>query len=596
VDAGTDGPLGITSNSGEPKGYRPQSTGVGAGAHGLGPELPLASDVLGAFSMKHLFIPTLAFCSLGALPHAQTPDILLKAGDPLSAGGAMQRPRYVAIGDSGAWVSLIESDEPDPNRDVLLFRSGFLVLREGMNLPQPAGTTLDDWGSIHVNAQGDLGMHLRPRTTATTIDGLYWNHVLVQLEGDVLDFAPFSAGATLDGVRVVRLTEERELVALVKVLDPTLSSRPVDALIRYTLGPTGDVLARTTLAAKNTFNNALGAPVDTLGTATNPEHSLAVNQQGDFVLPVNGIGARAILVNMDRIVARELDPSPVAGRTWNANAFALSKVDINDHGEIAFTGTLAPLGVDPTEPTNFLIVKDGQKFAQSGDVLPALSNQPLAKGTSRVAISNRGNVFWRAQVVAGGAAFMIDQTPLLQEGVTVVEGHLVSAISGSDDCFAISPEGRYFLGRVQLQGIGEAVVYLDLGLIRELEGCLGLNQGTLRQVSGAARVGQSFRVAMDGGPAPGAAAFLLFSRRSSLTAAGCGQFTAHGELMLAQPAPDVLFLPPWGGTNPSELDLAVPNSLALVDATFFLQGMFGIPGRLRTYRLTNALELQIGPP
>ncbi|HEX6883865.1 MAG TPA: hypothetical protein VF530_10835 [Planctomycetota bacterium] len=549
--------------------------------------------------MKHCALAVVGLFTLVTALAAQTPRILLKEGDPLIGGQSVQRFDYVTVGDSGAWVARVETFDFDFNRDVLVLRSGFPVLREGMVLPQPANAILDDFGSLDVASNGDLAMHLLLREGPIQRDGLYWNLVPVALEGDSLDFAPFSPGTTLEQVTVVRLTEDRGLLALVRVRDPQISARPVDALIRFRLDAQGNVIDRTTLGARNMFSAVLGSPIDTLGTSTVPEHSLELNRSGDFVLPVAGIGRRGILKNMDTLIAEEHAPAPVAGRTWNANAFALSRVAINDRGEVAFTGSMTPIGGDPGEPTNYLIVKDGQKLAQSGDVLPALSPHPLAKGTPRIELSNRGNLFWRAQPVtasAGGAAYMLDQTPLIQEAVTVVEGQLVVTVLGGDDCFAVSPEGRYFVGRVILQGGTDAVVFLDFGLIRELEGCLGLNQGTLRHVSGAARVGQPFRVAMDDGPAPGAVPFLLLSSRSNLSAAGCGQFTVQGELMLAQPLRNVLVLPPWDGVNPSELDLAVPNSMALVNATFTLQGLFGIPGRTRTLRLTNALELQIGPP
>ncbi|HEX6883667.1 MAG TPA: hypothetical protein VF530_09820 [Planctomycetota bacterium] len=543
----------------------------------------------------------LSALALASVPAAgQTPGVLFRDGDPIVGVGGIERISYVRVTDSGMWLSLVEADNSvDNNLDICLMRNGFLTLREGMNLPQPPGTTLDDWGSIHMNSRGELGMHLRPRTT-TTSDGLYWNLVLVQLKGDVLNLAPFSANARLDGVTIVRLTEERELIGLVKVLDTTISNRAVDALIRYDLGPTGSVLARTTLATKNVFNDVLGAPIDTLGTVTTPEHSLAVNQLGDFVLPVSGIGARAIMVNMDRIVARELEQSPAPGRTWNANAFALSKVDINDSGDVVYTGTLTPIGGDAGEPTNFLLVKNDQKIIQSGDVIPALSPATVGKGSPVVAISNRGDVFWRAQptsTTAGGAAFMRNLTPLIQESVTTVEGIQVKTVNGSDDAFAISPEGRFFLGRVILQSVTDvdAVIYLDFGLVSELPGCFG-NQGKLLHLSGDARVGQQLRIGMDDGPFPGALPILLFSRNTLLNQAGCGVPTTTGELMLGSPVSNPFFLPAWDGVNPSVFTVNVPVNMSLVNAKFYVQGLFGNPNQPRSFKLTNGLKYEIGPP
>jgi len=531
----------------------------------------------------------------------QTPGILFRDDDPIVGVGGIEKVTYVRVTDSGLWLALVEADNSvDNNLDVCLMRNGFLTLREGMNLPQPPGTTLDDWGSINMNSHGELGMHLRPRTTSTS-DGLYWNLVLVQLKGDLINLAPFSANARLDGISVVRLTEDRELIALVKVLDTTISNRAVDALIRYSLGPTGNVIGRTLLAGKNVFNDVLGAPVDTLGTATNPEHSLAVNQLGDFVTPVSGIGARAIMVNMDRIVAREFDPSPVPGRTWNTNAFVLSKVDINDRGDVVFTGSLNPIGGSSTDdPTNFLLVKNDQKVAQSGDVIPALSASTLAKVTPVVAITNRGDVYWRAQptsTTGGGAAYMRNLTPLIQESVTTVEGIQVKTVAGGDDAFSVSPEGRFFLGRVILQSVNDvdAVIYLDFGLVTELPGCFG-NQGKLQHLSGDARIGQQIRIGLDDGPFPGALPILLFSRSTVLNQAGCGVPTTTGELMLGAPVSNPFFLPAWDGVNPSVFTVNVPVNMSLVNAKFYVQGLFGNPNQPRSFKLTNGLKYEIGPP
>jgi len=66
--------------------------------------------------------------------------------------------------------------------------------------------------------------------------------------------------------------------------------------------------------------------------------------------------------------------------------------------------------------------------------------------------------------------------------------------------------------------------------------------------------------------------------------------------MLAPPITNTYVLPAWDGVNPSELQLAIPNVMALVDEAFYLQGMFGILGRHRSYRFTNALEYRFGPP
>ena len=544
------------------------------------------------------------FLGLGALglapsvAEAQVPQILFRDGDPIIGVGGMDKVDYVEVLDSGTWLAFIEADISDNNTDRCLMRNGFLTLREGMNIPVPTGAVLDDWGSVDMAENGNLGMVIKLRIGTAPSDGLYWNLRLLARGGDILNVPPLSPTTTLASVLVVRITADGTILALMKVRNPAVNpNRDVDALFRYRVDAQGNLLQRELLATKDATNDTLGVPVDTLGTVTTPEHSMEMNRRGDFILPVSGLGRRAMMKNLDTILAEELLESPVPGRTWNGNAFSLSKVAINDRGDTVFTGTLTPIG-PATEPTNFLIVKNGLKFAQSGDVIPALSTATLAKSTPKLAISNRGDVFWRAQPTAGtagGSAFMINHTPLMQEAVTVVEGNLVMTVPGGDDCFAISPEGRFFLGRVTLQSVGDAVLYIDFGLVTELPGCAG-NPGRLQHLSGASRIGQQLRIGMDDGPHPGALPVLFFSRSSGLNAAGCGAATTLGELMLAPPFSDFFLLPAWDGVNPSVFTVTVPNNMALVDATFYMQGLFGNASQPNSFKLTNGLKYEIGPP
>jgi hypothetical protein len=309
-----------------------------------------------------------------------------------------------------------------------------------------------------------------------------------------------------------------------------------------------------------------------------------------------------LIENMDTILGEDDKPAPVAGRVWHSGAFAGSSVAINERGDTAFTGFLREQSFP--DPTTHLIVKNGVKFMQSGDSLPALSAFPLGIAARELALSNQGDVFW----VGGGQnsngvlvddAFLRNDQPIVQENKTVVEGALVIFVDPYEDGFAISPEGRFFVGRVVLQGPqgrGDALLFADFGLVRERAGCSGLNSGSLRRHSGEARLGQRLELAMDGGPGPGALPFVLFARSPRLSAAGCGTVVPYGELMLAPPIAQTLVLAPWDGTNPSLLAIDIPTRVVLVDTLFYAQGVFRDTGTPPRYRLTNALQVEIGPP
>jgi hypothetical protein len=272
----------------------------------------------------------------------------------------------------------------------------------------------------------------------------------------------------------------------------------------------------------------------------------------------------------------------------------LAKVGINDFGEHVVSGALEDMSA-----SYYLIEKNGQKFARSGDVLARFSSSPLTAGRAApIEIAGTGHVFWRAETQTGEAGFLRDHEPILKAGTTLVGGNLVLELPWDEHAFAISPDGRFFLGRIQqLENVGESTVLVDFGLVLRVPGCSG-NAGMLTHVSGDARVGQTFRLGMDAGQEPGVLAMLGFSRQARVLGSGCGAPTLAGELLIAEPLLGTVSLPPWNGTAPSTLALFVPNDPALVDLEFYAQGLFqDVTGpTFQAPRLTNARRIQIGAP
>src|SRR5688572_4468525 len=287
---------------------------------------------------------------------AQSPGVLLQDGDPVFGVGSVDRIQSVAITDLGPWSVVVEAGF-DFSRDKCLLLSGFLALREGMALPLPVGSTVRGWGSNDLASNGDLGLVLEVDLSGTTdsVDYLFWNLSPIVGENEILTGPGFGPNTTLDSVRVARVTADRTVIALMKVENPTVAPGMTDALMRFRMDAQGNVLSREVLATRRTQNDTLDTFIEELGSPTSPEHSLSVNQRGDFVLPVNGFGRKVIMKNLDTIVAQELQPSPVAGRSYAANAFALSKCAINDRGDIVFSANLTPIG-PANEPTTLLIV------------------------------------------------------------------------------------------------------------------------------------------------------------------------------------------------------------------------------------------------
>jgi hypothetical protein len=164
-----------------------------------------------------------------------------------------------------------------------------------------------------------------------------------------------------------------------------------------------------------------------------------------------------------------------------------------------------------------------------------------------------------------------------------------------EEAFAISPDGRRWIGRVVLDGSVQALLTADLGLVTRFGGCLP-NVADLSIAGGLALPGQTLALTMTRGQATGVVPFLnVASRRVG----PCGVMSGAGEALL-DPTSLIATYPgaAWTGA-PSAFALDVPNDLALVGQEFFAQGFFvdvGDQSPAVNVRLTNGLRIVVGAP
>jgi len=535
----------------------------------------------------------LALAALGSssVLAAQTDHPVVETGDTILGMGSMTSLDMVNVNDAKMWTALIDTTFSDTGQDGCLLRSGFVTMREGMFFPNPVGSSVDEFDSIDINGKGDLGLCLRARIPGLggAQEALAWNLKFIALVGDpfVSPFVP--AGTKWDSFDIVRVNDRNMLLTAGEVKAPQgQNPQRRDALVRYQLDAQGNVLDTTVFGVRSQPVPAL--PGATFLTLLTPENAYAMNNLGDFIVYATTTGGNGIFFDMTVALAMEGDVSSV-GRTWALLNSA--RVALNDRGDFVLSGTLTG-----DAASDYLIEKNGEKFVQEGDVLPELSSQPIAGGSNApVYIGNNGDVFWRANVAGTTTdAFMRNQTPIVVSGSTLVDGKLVTAISATDTGFAASPNGRFFVCSASVAEVGDAVIFVDFGLVLELPGCSG-NPGKLTLASGAARVGQQLEFAMDDGHVPGAIARINFSTRQRVPNSDCGVVGPFGESLI-DPTRRVgsLFPPPWDGANPSKVRIAIPSDIALVDAVLFAQGQFRRPGSLRDVTLTNALRIEIGSP
>lgn len=530
-------------------------------------------------------LPIAALVLLSLHSAAQTPSAPLRAGDTLPGGEHVTSVGLVRVDDDGAWLGLVDSDAANLDQDAFLLRDGLVLEREGMSLTQPAGSTLDDYDFVAAGAPGDLAsiLKIRPPGGAPTFEGVYFGGELLLQKDELVGDPGLPASTTWYGFDLLQLNRARTLLVLGEIVNPAVAGAREDALARLQLDASGAVVAREVLVTKGQFLPAFGGTVNALGSF---DGNLSLAGQGHFLVVVFGTEPAALLLDLDTVLAREGAPAPIPGRSYRS--LGLSVTALDDFGHHAFT-------VELDDGSN-CIIRDGQKFVQSGDVLPFLP-APLGRlGIAPLRLANSGDFFWRANDVNGSnGAFVRNLRPIVQVGQTVIDGHLVTALGDRADSFYTSPDGRFFGGLVELGTVGDALVTLDFGLVVPVPGCAG-NTGALVKAGGDARAGERLTLSLDHAQSQGALSALLVGTRAARPGP-CGISVSGGELLIEPASLLGTFLgAPWTG-SPVPFDVDIPASAALVDLELFVQGVFvDTSGVARRHLLSNGLRLEIGAP
>ncbi len=169
----------------------------------------------------------------------------------------------------------------------------------------------------------------------------------------------------------------------------------------------------------------------------------------------------AIYLNSEPL-AQEGSASPVEGRNWLSLSVAV--VELNNSGDHAFRGRL-----DGDTTTDYIIVKNGAKLVQEGDVLPDTDGAPLTNLSSSgpVRLNDNGEAVWRGVWVDPKLGTVVglfkDESLLVQEGVTTEEGFLFESIIAGQDGIALSDNGRYMVFEANLPGGLTGAFLIDFG-------------------------------------------------------------------------------------------------------------------------------------
>lgn len=525
---------------------------------------------------------------LGSLAHGQT--IHTRSGDPAPGGFLVELPLTARIDDEGQVLRLLRTSNLDSSRDVVLALEDDLLLNEGQQLLSSPEGFVQDFVELAWTPTGMAALYDLTLPPVTRQDALFWNGRELELQGSPVTARGAGAGSTVLALSRVAANADGVLFAIGEIADPTRPAARESVLLRYRLGAGDTLLSADVLAETGDSLPVLGAPVLAILAG---DSALATNARGDVLCTVDTVagGPASILLNLAFELAREGELAPLRDRRYLD--LAVSRLALNDHRDYAFT---ARLDGDPL--TSGIILENGAKFVQGGDVLPEFSTSPL-HATSHifhpVLLDDAGRVFWRASSdTLSEVAYMRDRSPIVGVG-TVIDGETVTALPSPGVNFGVSPQGRFWVGRVVLGAATQALVTADFGLVTRFGGCRA-NDADLSHVGGLALPGDTLQLTMSRAQAAGVVPVLRLATRRL---GPCGVMTGAGEALLDPTSVFAVLAGPAYTGAPSAFSIPLPSDASLVEQEFFAQGAFadvGDTSSAANLRLTNGLRIVIGAP
>ncbi len=550
--------------------------------------------------MKRLALPAAFSVCLAAGASAQVPAPVVQQGHDVPGIGKVIRIDRVAVGDSGDWIVEAATDFPDTTRNSVLIQNGVVVAREGDPVTAPAGATIFEFDAMNMNGSGNGCRNLHLDGAPGVEQALYFNSKLVVQEGTVSIAPQLSPGSTWYRFWDVKINNQNQALARCEIDDPALPGNRNGMLVVLDLQLDGTLIAENVLYKQG---DLLPGQTETLiDFGLNPL-KCAFNDAGSVLFqPRFPSAGRAVYLD-SLLLAQEGSPSPIPGRPWANLGYSL-RTDLNAAGEYVFMGV-----VTGETTTGWVIVKNGAKFQQLGDSLPAIAPHKLTNfGQSPIRIDDAGNVLWYGEWndpdPVADAALFLNSTPVVEEGVTVdVDGFAITNLVELVEGYDLSDNGRFLIFEAKrFDGVWAAYL-LDLsGKIAPMSECTA-NLASLAHTGGDAAVGGKVRLSMDSGQAPGVFAFLAFAAQPAPPWPPCGvALPGIGELLIAVSPPNPVLLAsgaqPWTA-DPLSFDQGIPADPTLINAKVYAQGLFadvgGVGSPAEPFRLTGGLEMEIVP-
>jgi len=395
--------------------------------------------------------------------------VVVQEGDSVGGIGNVTTIDNVAVNNSGTTIVEVDTDNTDTDIDGALLRNGLLLHQEGDLLAAPAGAGINSFDSVNINNNGNSGCNFFLENSSGTSDdsGLYYNSTLLIQESDFVTAPGVSANTPYRGFLESKMNDSDEICLMCTIDDSAITGTAEQNLILI------DSIGNQTAFARQGFSPP-GLPLLTITSLENGHSGeFDFNNDGDVLWGCDTDAATsidALIFKNSTLLAREGDPSPVGGRNWSS--LSSPEMSMNAQGDVVFSGSL-----DGDSASNLIIVKEGEKFRQEGDTLPAISPSLITSfGTSgpilitdRHVASDYTDVLWYGDWDDANTnidtGLFLDRQLLLQEGVDTIGGVVIDDIrAGIQDGVAMSDNGRYILAEVNLVGSLDTAVLLDLGV------------------------------------------------------------------------------------------------------------------------------------
>jgi len=398
-------------------------------------------------------------------PFAQTFTPLVQDGYPVAGIGSVTAIDSVAVNDSGSWVAAVFTDA-SLDRNLVLLRDGMTLLVEDQQMPGSPGFVLQAFDGVTINDLGDScwNLFLRGGTPPVTETAIYINTTPLLLKDDIVSAAGFSPGTTYVSFTEIMFNNAGDALLIANVDDPAIPGLNDQVALKL------DLEGRT-LASATTVVRRLDSPAelngDTITEIEKDPNELAFNDAGDLALVTRTSSGRAALFHNTEVIAREDDPAPELGRTWQM--LTSRPLDMNAHGALLFRANLDGDTTDDevivlSDPPgrHSIVLREGDPVTTSDGVFRIEDF-----GAAPIALSDGNDVVvyvhWDQPDATRDEGLFYNGRLIVQEGVTQVGGSTVESLMGGvPSLFSLSPDGNYLAFRCVLTSFVDALVLADL--------------------------------------------------------------------------------------------------------------------------------------